>query len=379
MKPVRFFLSVVGALLLPAAGGSATHAQGAYPEPVDLYVNDFAGLLTVEHASAIRGLLSNLKRDTGVEAVVVTIGSINDYATGDATIESFATNLFNTWGVGDKAKNNGVLILVAVNDRKVRIEVGAGYESTLNAAMQKVIDEYMLPAFRRADYSQGIYDGVRAVVSELTGQRPGELVATARPLPTRAAAPSSPRAGSGATGVPPVAVIGGLSLGAGAATLGLRRYARYHRRRCPNCGTLMIRLDEVSDDVHLNSGQKLEEALASVDYDVWKCPICSFHALQGYNKLFSGMRRCSKCSYRTLEVKFQTISEPTYTSTGKKLITQLCRHCHNRIEETVILPMLTQASSDNFGDSGGSSIDSGGSSGGFGGGSSSGGGASGSW
>ena len=393
MKPARRVLPVLGALLLVmTAGGPATHAQGGYPEPVDLYVNDFAGLLTPEHASAIRSMFSDLKAEAGIEAVVVTIGSIKDYPTGDATLESFATNLFNTWGVGDKAKNNGVMILVAVKDRKVRIEVGTGYESTLNAAMQAVIDEHMLPAFRRSDYSRGIYDGALAVIRELTGQWPSDLAATAaspptRPVvatapaqsPTRAAASSSPRAATGpATSVDPTVVIGGLAAGVGAATFGLRRYARYRRRRCPNCKTYMIRLDEVSDDVYLDSGQKLEETLASVDYDVWKCPNCNMHTLHGYYRLFSRIKPCPKCGFRTLVVYSHTISQPTYTSTGEKRITRDCRHCQYHDAQSVILPMLTR--SDDSSSSGLSGSDSGGSSTvDFGGGSSSGDGASGKW
>ena len=374
MKPARRVILFVGVLLLVmAAGGPATYAQGGYPEPVDPYVNDFARLLTPEHASAIRSLFSDLKRDTGIEAVVVTIGSIHDYPTGDATIESFATNLFNTWGVGDKAKNNGVMILVAVNDRKVRIEVGAGYESTLNAAMQEVIDEHMLPAFRRDDYSRGIYDGARAVIHELTGQWPADTVAAAIPSPTRAAASSSPRSATGpATSVDPTVVIGGLAVGVGAAAFGLRRYARYHRRRCPNCRMYMIRLDEVSDDVYLDSGQKLEETLASVDYDVWKCPSCNMHALHGYNGWFASFKPCPRCNYRTLGITRETLEAPTYSSTGKDVIKRDCRHCQYHDEQIVVVPMLVESSS-------GSGMDSGSSGGDFGGGTSSGDGASGSW
>ncbi len=360
MKPARSVLSVVGVLLLViAAGGPATHAQGGYPEPVDLYVNDFAGLLTPEHASAIRSLFADLRSDTGIEAVVVTIGSIHDYPTGDATLESFATNLFNTWGVGDKAKNNGVMILVAVRDREVRIEVGTGYESTLNAAMQAAIDEHMLPAFRRNDYSRGIYDGARAVVHELTGQWPGELAATAAPpptrpvaatapaqSPTRAAVSSSPRASPGTTtSVDPMVVVGGIItggilVGAVVVAFGAPLYARYLPRRCPNCKTRMIRLDEVSDDVYLDSGQKLEEMLKSIDYDVWKCPNCNFHTLHGYSRRLSRMRECPKCKYRTLKVTSRTSAKPTYTSEGKEHISAHCHHCNHRREETITLSML---------------------------------------
>jgi uncharacterized membrane protein YgcG len=60
-------------------------------------------------------------------------------------IESFATNLFNTWGIGDREKSNGFMILVAVHDRRVRIELGSGYSGEMDQVMQRVMNEDMLP------------------------------------------------------------------------------------------------------------------------------------------------------------------------------------------------------------------------------------------
>jgi uncharacterized protein len=130
-----------------------------------------------------------------------------------------------------------------------------------------------------------------------------------------------------------------------ASAYGANRYARYRKRRCPNCQTHMIRLDEVSDDVYLDSGQKIEEVLAAVDYDVWKCEACNYHTLHGYNRWFSAFKQCPQCSYRTLQTDSRTISSPTYTSTGTRLITRNCRHCSYHSEQRVTLPMLTRSSS----------------------------------
>lgn len=345
------------------------HAQGGYPKPADLYVNDYAGLLTNEDAANIRTIFTDLKRHTGIEAVAVTINSIRDYGTADETIESFATHLFNTWGIGDRRRDNGVLILVAVQDRKVRIELGAGYGNTYNAAMQKVIDEQMLPNFRRHEYGRGIYGGARAVVAALTGSWPPDLSQSRSGFThvssdTHTALQPRSRAGY----VPLAAMLGGALTTLGAATFGLRRYVRYRKRRCPHCQAFMTRLDEVSDDLYLDSGQKLEELLNSVDYDVWKCPRCGMHTLHPYNHWLTSFKRCVRCSYRTVEVTRQTLVSPTYTSTGEERMIRNCRHCDDHSEAIVILPMLTRSD-----DSSSSSSDS------FGGGSSSGGGASGSW
>jgi uncharacterized membrane protein YgcG len=176
-------VAIMLAFLTLAQKGVTVFAQGGYPEPTDPYINDYAGLLSNEDAVDIRTLFTNLKREHGVEATVVTINSIRDYDRGDKTIESFASNLFNTWGIGDKERNNGVLILVAVNDRKMRIEVGSGYGDSQDANMQEVINEHMLPNFKREQYSYAIYRGAQAVVGKLTGEWPEDLRRITTPTP----------------------------------------------------------------------------------------------------------------------------------------------------------------------------------------------------
>ncbi len=363
---------------------SMAYAQNGYPEPQDSYINDYANLLSNTDRSNTRDLLVDLRETHGVETTVLTIGSINDYETNDSTIESFATNLFNTWGIGDAKKNNGVLLLVAVNDRKVRIEVGTSYESTLNADMQDAINEHILPSFRDGNFSQGVYRGVRAITGEITGEWPTDLSISSSSTSAQADSSSSSSSApvisrssssSSSNGLPFGVIAGGGAATLAAGGYGLKRYARYRKRRCPDCQTYMTRLDESADDVYLDSGQQLEEYLNSVDYDVWKCPNCNYHTLHNYNALFSGYGRCPSCRYRTLSTTSTTLEAATYHSTGRKRITRDCRHCEHHDEEIVVIPMKTRSESSSGSNSFGSS--SGGGS--FGGGRSSGGGASGSW
>lgn len=173
--------------------------QGAYPTRDDPLVNDYAELLTASDAADVRAALTDLQATHGIEAVVVTLGSIGDYETGDTTIESFATGLFNTWGIGDATKNNGVLLLVAVNDRQVRVELGAGYGSGPSQEMQAVIDRYLLPKFRASDYSGGILLGTRALIAKLTNQpmpETGDLEPTRVPSSSTSSGSTSTRSRS---------------------------------------------------------------------------------------------------------------------------------------------------------------------------------------
>ncbi len=387
--------------------GSVAYAQGGYPQHIDPFVDDFAGLLTSNDAANTRTLLSNFKSNSGIHVVVVTINSIHDYNTGDKMIESFALNLFNTWGIGDRTRNDGVLILVAAKDRQVWIQMGSGYGHARDADMQDVIDRYLLPSFRRSEYSTGVYQGAKAVIAKLTGgpmpdtgQQPSP-----RPVPAKANTNSSitTNVGQGSSVVAVLGVGAAIAVAGAAGAWGWQTYARYRQRRCPNCQRYMKRLDEVSDDMYLDSGQKLEELLGTMDYDVWQCPNCNMHELHGYNHWASQYKPCPKCSRRTLEVTSETVKGPTYTSTGKKRISHACRNCKYHHAEFVVLPMLFESSSRDSWDGGSSggrgiagrrrrrvrsgrdSWDSGSSGGGssgggdFGGGSSDGGGASGSW
>ena len=156
-------------------GAQATGKNYApYPQPDNGYVTDLAGMLSAEEEEQIETWLWQVEYRTKVEIIVMTINSINDYpGTDNSSIETFATGLFNTYGIGNMPKNDGILLLVAKNDRKVRIELGAYYGHQRDADAQRIIDNEILPAFRHGDYATGIRDGTKAIISEFAGMRIG--------------------------------------------------------------------------------------------------------------------------------------------------------------------------------------------------------------
>ncbi len=127
------------------------------------WVNDFAGVMDRQAAQRLERVLDELERRTGAEVAVVTVPTVAD---GD--IEHAAVDLFHAWGIGKKQRDNGVLILCAVQDRRVRIEVGYGLEAILpDAKSGRIIREQMIPYFRSGDLSTGLVQGALAVAGAI--------------------------------------------------------------------------------------------------------------------------------------------------------------------------------------------------------------------
>jgi uncharacterized protein len=330
--------------------------DGKYPGYQELYVNDYAGLLTRDAEGRIRQKLIDLYRGTDIEMTVLTIPQMSDYGHHGA-IEPFATGLFNAWGIGDAQRNDGVLILIARYDREMRIEIGRGYGRDWNGRMKRVIDTAFLPAFRQDEYQQGIENGVDATILELTGALPGQQDSNTALRGWTWIWFKIKQFGEWAWAL--------LLVPLGGGALAVRSYLRNRPRACDECGTMMQRLDEQADDAFLDDGQQTEEFLKSVDYDVWNCGNCGHMDIRRYRGWFSFYGSCPRCNYRTLSSDTTILVAATTSSAGRKRIDYDCGHCDYKNSVIRSIPRKSSNSS-----SGGSS---------FGGGSSSGGGASGSW
>jgi len=128
-------------------------------------VVDQAGVMTAASRSDIEAKSKSLEDKSGIQLVVATVKSLQG---GD--IESYANQLFRSWKLGEAKKNNGVLLLVAPAEHKVRIEVGYGLEGTLTDALSSVIiSSAIIPRFKANDFSGGIERGVDGIISVLSG------------------------------------------------------------------------------------------------------------------------------------------------------------------------------------------------------------------
>ena len=139
-------------------------------KPVEnLYIFDYADLIDSSDEDKMRALAKEIEDKSKAEIVVVTVESLGSY-----TIEEYANELFNSWGIGDKELNNGVLILVNKENLlsgkkgRIRIEVGYGLEGAIpDGKAGRILDTYALPAFENKEYSKGIKDTFFAVASEV--------------------------------------------------------------------------------------------------------------------------------------------------------------------------------------------------------------------
>jgi uncharacterized protein len=162
---LRACAGAIAVLLLSLSGAGA--AEPAFP-PLTGRVVDEAGILLPQARDQIGQMLAQHEQATGDQIVVATVKSLQGFS-----IEDFGSRLGRYWGIGQKERNNGAILLVAPNERKVRIEVGYGLEDRLTDAQSRVIiEQVILPTFRGGDFNAGVQAGAAAMLRVLGGEQP---------------------------------------------------------------------------------------------------------------------------------------------------------------------------------------------------------------
>ncbi|UYZ57959.1 TPM domain-containing protein [Hymenobacter latericus] len=463
------------------------------PNPKTLgesYVSDPDSILTPATVANLNHVLRALDQSGRAHIDVALARSI-----GEAVPKTTATELFNLWQIGDRDKDNGLLMLLVLDQRRVEFETGYGLEAELpDAICYRIQQRYMLPHLRAQQYDAAVQQGVSAIMRQLaTGSiaepgSPADSVAATAEVPSEnyaaSRAPEDEDDGAAAfiwrmLGAFLVAMAGtvfysaawdattkghphrnawstvmvlpfglillglfadvpvwalalaayvplllyllaylrgvGRTLAAQQSTLsrhqqyqylqrthhglGFSRYLfalplywywRRHRQRlqqlreapypCPHCQRPMQRLPETADDAHLQPGQRTEEALAAVDYDVWQCEPCQHTLVLDYHNPATEAKACPACHYHTLlEAGRQVVQRATRSAPGWGWQLTRCRHCGHEQKERYTIAQLSSPSSSSSGGSSYSSSSSGSSSSSSSGGSSGGGGAGSSW
>jgi len=129
------------------------------------YVSDDAHILSQEQKSTISELITKYEKETSNEIAVVTISELKN-----ESIEEMAVRVFEELGVGKQNKDNGILLLIAIQNRELRIEVGYGLEGVLtDVKSSQIIREIITPEFKKGDYFQGVYSGIQSIITVTGG------------------------------------------------------------------------------------------------------------------------------------------------------------------------------------------------------------------
>ncbi len=161
MKNFLILLTAIFQLCFFLPGKAVDAAKIPTKPTTSIYVQDTAKVLSANTKNIINAYSAALAAKTKAQVVVVTVPTL-----GNASLEDYSLSIVRDWGIGDKEKNNGVLLLVAIKDRKSRIEVGYGLEGALPDGLTgRIQDQYMLPSFRSGDYDKGILNGYSAIIN----------------------------------------------------------------------------------------------------------------------------------------------------------------------------------------------------------------------
>lgn len=159
-------LVALGVLLASVTAFATIASAYSSPGSPTGYVNDFAKVLRPDTKQALEAELTTFKQTTSNEITVATIPNMSgDY------IENYAVKLFAEWGIGTKDKDNGVLLLLSIEEHKMRIEVGYGLEGALpDSIAQSILNNEMTPLLKAGDYDGAVTAGVRAIELATKGE-----------------------------------------------------------------------------------------------------------------------------------------------------------------------------------------------------------------
>ncbi|PAE23671.1 TPM domain-containing protein [Bacillus sp. 7894-2] len=161
----RVFLTLLLINLL--MGAFSVNADESIPQPAgDIYVQDFAGVLNEREKSELINLGRQLEDQTTAQVAVLTVDTI-----GDRPIEEYANEAFRAYGIGSAAENNGVLLVVAMQDRKVRIEVGYGLEGRIpDGKAGRILDQVTIPYLQDGQPGRAVIETYKVLLQEAAGE-----------------------------------------------------------------------------------------------------------------------------------------------------------------------------------------------------------------
>ncbi len=356
------------------------------------YVSNPDNILTQAETDSINNMIQELEDSSKSQVAVVMLKSI-----GDVVPKNFATALFNNWGVGDADKNNGLLILFVLDQRRIEFETGYGTEQILtDAECYSIQQDYMIEDFKAENYGVGMVKGIKQVVDVIM-ERDEQISESTIPA-TSTENDYSTNYGNNDSDYnyeyyspayhfmifyfKLIGIALALYVLMFVICLFIKDYfVRYQIMRIyrlyfwfilfpvpflgiyfinkrltekwrntprisAKTGKRMHKLSEEEDDKYLKSGQISEEKVKSVDYDVWVSGEQGDVLIQSYKRWFSKFNACPKCRYKTYyKVYDKVIISATYNRAGKGERFYKCEHCGHSRKSTYTIPKKTKSSS----------------------------------
>lgn len=352
------------------------------------WVTDMAELLTPATERELNRRISELEAKNSSEIAVVTVPNVAP----STNPKAFATQLFNTWGIGKKGRNNGVLFLVSQGDRRVEIITGKGLTTLLpDSQVSRILRQEVTPRFKQRQFDAGVFVGTKALITQVSRYRPSQIATTPlslstssrKQLPAIAQKPPASTAISQRLSLPtassnPAAIVaqnradnwfnllwGGL--GIGTASVGgiwlSRRLSRVFlppegdsrtdkagvrakRFHCAVCRQRMEPLTAGELSLFLSEPQQRAQELGSVVYHGWRCKPCQaslygrgFHLRASVidDEQFS---LCPTCEELTAIHHSEVSKQPTWNQEGKTLMKYQCRCCAKQWQAEEAIPCL---------------------------------------
>lgn len=338
------------------------------------FVSNPDNILSTQTVATLDTMLYNLRVTNSSEFVVVALSSI-----GSEDPKQFAIRLFEKWGIGRKEKDNGLLLLFVLDQRRAVTEVGYGLEGILPDAINKrLMMRYMYPYFKQGDYNRGMIDGVRAFIGVMTTDEANRELFVAAPakaapfswkevlfwyllfsflvslfmigaiLNSKRHAPDQHNYSIYKAISAYVKTCLLLSLFFPVTMLPIYLWLRgrlHHLRNktqiCDHCGGKMHKLSEAEEDAYLSASEQTEEKINSVDYDVWLCDNCNKVKIFPFESQYAHYSKCPVCHSKAYSLQSDRILvEPTPFSKGKGEKTYFCQHCHYTKKLPYILPII---------------------------------------
>lgn len=365
MKSLRYILLTLISLTALAAGArSIDDIPNVQLRDSTRFVSDPDGYMSAEAIALADSLALDIRRATTAEVVAIVVKDLDG-----EDIDRYAIDLTEKWGIGKSDKDNGVLVLVSIDDRQAGIYTGYGVEGIVtDMRAGRIRRDIMNPSLQKGDYGGAIVNTLRALNEIMTEPDAANELRSAEPNKR-----ASESYGDffriylilGAVAFVAMTII---ALIAFTSTRGMERHERFNRlnrltvpfivatvaflgipvlawlllmllkkrvRRsvpsCPNCGHKMRLIDEVHDNDYLTPAQDREEQLNSVDYDVWLCDNCGTTEISPYVNDKTAYQTCPNCGARTEQlIGNSVVRQPTTTSEGIGEKTYICHNCNNR-------------------------------------------------